>query len=359
MRDLNIKIIQPILPSECHACSWAKSEKCNGPANGAEYLLQGNYNVGCVETKKRELMFIDTFKHPSEKDRINIPTIPTLPRFIPTLKQSALKIPDDLGEYFFGITLGNITGESGNIRYKDVEKIKQSYHLPSNSKLILIGTSPDPKLEQLWKYHETKRIFNHIADMGFACVTTTTFSVWVENSTRPDQLTNQWRNLKSYEILTGLGVPTIPFLFATQDIDFDNLADWLEEHSEIDIVAVYARFFYHDTHFPHFVSYMNRIKNLVPRPLKFLVCGIGKLRNISILKNKFDCYFENSSMSSKTLHGMSCDDNLVYSKSLISIEELFKINLEKNQAACLPIVGSSNIVKSSRQSSDFNIGLIK
>lgn len=329
---------QQILLSECHSCSWGKAGYCVGPRNARTYLMQGDNYTTCLNTEKRELMFSDTFKNFPQLPVDEIKTI-ELPNFVPTAVRSKMKISDEFEDVTFGISLGKITGKRGDISYADVDKIKESFGLPANSKIALICTSADQRLENLWKIHETRRIFERIAEMGFVWVTSLTYSVWQEDFPRPDQLKNQWRNFRSYDAFTSLGLPCIPFLFPVEDCDFENTAKWLSERPAINTIAVYARYYHSEEKFQWFCSFMKKIERLAQRKIRFLVCGIGKGENIARLKERYDCCFENSKMFEKTIHGTICDSKLTYSRSFLSKEDLFRINLTRNTEFCEPKSG--------------------
>lgn len=327
MRNLVQDTNQGILTSECGSCSWKQSGQCDGPIDAHSYLLQGDQFTSCLDTVKREQMFGDTFKYLTFPATNNLPVMPNLPRFIPTIKQSGMIIPSQFADQLFGISLGSILEESGDLNISNVEEIRDKFRMGPKTRLILIGTSSDPKLEKMWKRHRTEKIFERIANLGFECATSSSFSVWAEEFSRPDQLRNFRRNLNSYDLLIEHGLPCIPFLFPIDDIDFVNLQIWLKDRKEIGIVAVYARYCFIEKYFQRLFSSIERIEKMVDRPLKFLICGIGKPNNISRLRDRFDCIFENTSLSSKAIHGMCCDQNLNYFNNPGSREELFTTSL--------------------------------
>lgn len=295
--------------------------------------MQGSNFTSCLDTARREAMFFDTFNgslhiDSGPKSRIEIPY------FLPTVTESGLRIPDTLSAFTFGISMGKILGKRGDISYEHVDQIKLRFGLPSNSKVALIGTGPDPKLESLWKIHKTRNIFERIASMGFEWVTSLTYSVWEREFPRPDQLRNHYRNLRTYDLFTHLGVPCVPFLFPVEEIDFVNTGNWLAQRPAIDTVAVYARYHHRENQFERLLALMSRIERIASRKIRFLVCGIGKADNISRLSKRFDCRFENSKMHEKTIHGQICDSRLRYTPSILSIEDLLRINMARNVEFC-------------------------
>lgn len=281
-------------------------------------------------------MFSDTFRCSTAKSPKIQP--PEIPYFIPTVARSGMIIPDEPTGLTLGVSLGRIIGKRGNLAYKNVEQVRRKFRMPSNAKVALIGTSPDHKLENLWKIRETHCILERIAGMGFDWVTSLTFSVWAKEFPRAHQLTNQWRNFQTYDMFTSLGVPCIPFLFPVEDSDFKSTAKWLADRPEIKTVAVYARYYHQKDNFPIFLDFMERLKLLTNRRMSFLVCGIGKGENIAYLKSKFDARFENSLVFEKSIHGEICDETLEYSQSILSRDELFSINMKKNLEFCMPQV---------------------
>jgi hypothetical protein len=245
-----------------------------------------------------------------------------------------MRISDQFANDLFGISLGKIIGKRGNLSYKNIAEIKRAFGLPVNARIALIGTSPDQRLENLWKIHETHSIFERIAEMGFDLVTSLTYSVWTSEFPRPDQLRNHYRNLWTYDVFAALGIPCIPFLFPVEDIDFVNTAKWLADRPNINTIAVYARYYHVPDKFRLFMSFMKRLEMLVDWKIRFLVCGIGSGENIARLMRSFDCRFENSKMFEKTIHGHVCDSNLKYSGSILTKDDLFRINLAKNKEFC-------------------------
>ena len=336
MRSLSKEPRQQVLLSECHSCSWGHADLCNGPRDAATYLMQGENFISCLDTSRRETMFWDTFKRTVPPSSRSPSDLNDIPYFIPTITESGTKISDDFANNTFGISLGKIIGKRGNLSYSNVDQIKSKFGLPSDSDLVLIGTSPDPQLENLWKIHERFGVFERIANMGFIWVTSLTYSVWIDDFPRPDQLRNQYRNLWTYDLFTYYGVQCIPFFFPVEDIDFQNLAIWLAKRPSIKTIGIYARYHHQEVEFQRLLVYMERIQNLTDNDVNFLVCGIGKGENIARLKAHFNCFFENSKMFEKTIHGEICDSSLIYSPSNLSIDKLFHVNFEHSMDFCKP-----------------------
>lgn len=325
---------QPVLLSDCHSCSWGLNGLCNRPLNGNSYLLQGENYIGCLDVAKREAFFVDTFKKiiPIPKSS-NQHTI-EIPPLIITVT-SGMKIPDSLENFVFGISLGKIVTKSGKLRYANVNEIKAKFGIPKKAKIVLIGTGEDYTLEHLWKIQEKEQIFEKIAKMGFYAVTSLTWSVWEEDFPRPDQIRNQHRNYQSYDLLANFGMPCIPFLFLVDDIDFENANKWLLKRPDIHTVAIYARYYRDSTKFYKLLSYLEKIKKYIKRPLKFLIVGVAKADNISLLKKKFQVNFVYGKPFYAALKGgRVCDSNLKYSESDLPKEKLIEVNFIRNYRFC-------------------------
>jgi hypothetical protein len=282
----------------------------------------------------RERLFADTFKTPLPISNPKRISLPQLPAFIATVGESSMTIPADLEANTFGISLGKIIGEKGNLTVSSIEDIRAKFGIPGRSKVILIGTGQDRPLENLWKIHRTHQIFERLAQIRFDCVTSLTFSVWNTEFPRPDQLRNYHRNLWTYDRFVSLGVPCIPFFFPVDEGDFAYLKIWLSQRPEVNTVAVYARFFHREEAFSSYINYLVKIQECAGRKLRFLVCGIGKPENIERLGRKFNCLFENSSMYAKSIHGLVCDSQLKYGHSPFALDDVFRINLQRNLSFC-------------------------
>ena len=241
-----------------------------------------------------------------------------------------MKFSKELENYTFGISLGRIIGKRGNLKYKDTNEIKTKFGIPLKSKIVLIGTGEDTQLENMWKIHETQYIFERISKMGFDWVTSLTWSVWEEDFPRPDQIRNQQRNFLSYDLFVNLGIPTIPFLFLVDDIDFENAKKWLDERPDIYTVAIYARYYRSSENFHKLLKYLEKIEDYISRPIEFMIVGIAKGDNMSLLSKKFRVKFVNGKPFHRAKCGLICNNELEYSKSDLPKEDILKINLHKN-----------------------------
>ncbi|HEX8197854.1 MAG TPA: hypothetical protein VF571_16805 [Pyrinomonadaceae bacterium] len=325
---------QSVLNFACDTCSWKVSKLCNGATNGKSYLLQGENYIGCFDVAKRESFFFDTFKtkipipKSSHQNRLN------LPPYTLTVNRG-MTIPNCLENFVFGISLGKIIGKRGYLRYKDVNEIKLKFGIPMKARVALIGTGDDKQLEIFWKIHQANQVFEKIARMGFDWVTSLTWSVWEEDFPRPDQIRNQQRNFQSYDLFANLGVPCIPFLFLIDEIDFENTNQWLQERPDINTVAIYARYYRDSNTIFKLLKYLEKIQEYVKRPLEFLIVGIAKADNISLLKKKFNVKFVNGKPYYATVKGgRLCNSKLEYSKSDLPKEEVLRINFLRNYGFC-------------------------
>lgn len=328
------KYLQPVLLSDCHSCSWGVNGLCNRPLNGKSYLLQGENYIGCLDTLKRESFFIDTFKKNIPIPKSSNQQVVEIPYLIITVTDG-LKIPESLENFVFGISLGKIITKKGKLKYTNVDEIKTKFGIPTNAKVVLIGTGNDFALEHLWRIHEKEKIFEKISKMGFYAVTSLTWSVWEEDFPRPDQIRNQQRNYQSFDLLANFGVPCIPFLFLIDNIDFENANKWLLERPDIQTVAIYGRYYRDPAKFSKLLNYLEKIKKFIKRPLKFLIVGIANADNISLLKKKFQVNFVYGKPFYAALKGgRICDSKLKYSESDLPKEKLLEVNFIRNYKHC-------------------------
>lgn len=323
---------QTVLNFACDNCPWRVTERCDGPINGETYLMQNNTLVPCVDVLRRGEFFADI------SDRI-IPVPATshqhkinLPPFIASIKDGLI-LPMDFGNYTFAIPLGKILNKKGELIYKTVNIIKRRFGLPQGSKLVLIGTGKDEKIEPMWKNSDKNQIWEHIAAMGFDWVTPPCFSVWTETP-RAHQIWSQDRILQAHDILAELGVPSIPFLFPVDDSDFKMTQRWLNDRPDITKIAVYGRYYRSSKDFPHFLNLMRRIQKLADRPLEFLVVGLAMADKIFSIMEEFEATIVNGKAFHRAYAGEICRPDLTYKASNAPRIDLTLYNFKQNFDYC-------------------------
>ena len=205
----------------------------------------------------------------------------------------------------FAISLGYFL----KVKHLPIAKLRERLKLPSSAQLALIGTADDYVIERMWAKSESMKIWDQIAEFGFAFVTTTTFSVYDED-TRATQIFSQDRNFMTYDILANLGVPTIPFFFPYNEEDYEAAFRWLRERPDINKIAVHAQLRKTDRQFAQFLESMRIIKCEVARPLEFLVVGVARQDRIQTIFREFNASIVSGQPIQKAIVGYMTDDDL-------------------------------------------------
>jgi hypothetical protein len=272
--------------------------------------MQSKSVVGCLGAKRRGFYFSDTHEKfvpipvSSHQNKI------ILPSFIPGIRDGLrVEWPEALPAPLFAVSLGKIISESGNLAFETIDHLRRRFNLPKEARIALIGTSRDYKLEALWKISDREKIWERIANFGFEFVTSSTYSVWDEHP-RADQIRNQDRNFQTHDILANLGAPTIPFLFPVADSDYRAVSDWLQDHPDVNKVAVLAQFYKSTYRFAQFLKNMRAIQNAAQRQLEFLVVGVGQKYKIEVIRREFKASIICSKPFQAALAGRRIKSNL-------------------------------------------------
>lgn len=277
--------VQAVLPLACPSCPYKVTGRCEGPEDGKTYLMQGKGVVGCLDAKRRGMFYEDTYGRflpappSSHQEKI------ILPAFIPGVREG-LRL--DWGEEapLVAVSLGKVVSQTGDLAFRDIDHLRRRLRLPQGARVALIGTGRDARLEAMWKVSDSKRVWERLARFGFEFVTSCTYSVW-DRHPQFDQIRNQDRNFQTHDILAGLGVPTIPFLFPFNSSDYRAAGDWLKARPEVNKVAVLAQFYKSPHKFARFLDNMRLIQAAAPRKLEFLVVGIAQRYKIDAVMNEF------------------------------------------------------------------------
>jgi hypothetical protein len=323
---------QPIFNFACNGCPWMVTGRCHGPSNHNAYLMQDETLVPCIDVERRGLFYEDlnnrliTTPQSSHQHKI------VFPPFIASIKDG-LRLPDNCSQYTFAIPLGKILNKSGSLRYKSIEAIRRRFGLHNASKVVLIGTGKDEKIEAMWKVSDAKRIWEGIAGIGFDWVTTPCFSVWTETP-RAHQIWSQDRILQTHDILANLGVPCVPFLFPIEDVDFKVIAKWLNSHPDVTKVAVYGRYYKNSPDLEEFLNLLRKIQNLTDRALEFLVVGLAMADRILAIAQEFKASFVTGKPFHRAYAGEICKPDLTYVSSSVLRADLTTYNLKQTFDYC-------------------------
>src|SRR5437763_6551543 len=217
----------PVLPFACPPCPYKVTGRCDGPQDSRTYFMQGESFVGCIDPIRRDRFLTDTYDRvipvpsSSHQDKINLPS------FIPGIT-SGLRLRNCKETSLFAVSLGEIIGARGNLLVKTIDDVKHRLGLPAETRIALVGTGKDSRLEALWKISDSQKIWEQISQVGFEWVSSLTYSVW-DDMPRTDQIRNQDRNLQTHDLFANLGVPCIPFLFPFNEKDYVAAGEWLRE----------------------------------------------------------------------------------------------------------------------------------
>jgi hypothetical protein len=187
----------------------------------------------------------------------------------------------------FAVALESIVRKTGTLRFRSIDELKSHLRLRQDTRIALIGTAKDRKIERLWTMSDRSNVWKRIADFGFDFVTSLTFSVYDENP-RADQIYNQDRNFLTHDMFANLGAPSIPFLYPYNDEDYADAFSWLRARPDIYRVAVLAQFYKTNRQFEQFLQNMRLIQDGVGHVLEFLVVGVARRDRIASILREFD-----------------------------------------------------------------------
>lgn len=208
--------------------------------------------------------------------------------FIPVLETgmpSELKLnPSRL----YGVNLRSVIDRNGHFKYKNAETLRTGLRLPSTGRLALFMTATDPLIERAWEYSEDRDIWQRLASFNFEFVTCATFSVY-DDEPRSDQIYNQDRNFRTYDVFCELGVPCIPFLFfnPSSDLDYRNVINWLVKRRDVVNVAVLAHSYKHERAFERLLTQTRSIARDAGRPLQFVFVGASTIDKVRLVLDEY------------------------------------------------------------------------
>ena len=193
----------------------------------------------------------------------------------------------------YGVYLRTVIDSYGNFKYKTGENLRKGLRLPATSRLALFVTATDTLIERAWEYSEGRELWQRLANFNFEFVTSATFSVY-EDEPRSDQIYNQDRNFRTYNLFCDLGVPCIPFLFfnPSSDLDYREVISWLKRRPDVGKVAVLAHSYKHDRAFRRMLVQVRSIAADAERPLQFLFVGVSTILKVrQVLSEYSDAVF--------------------------------------------------------------------
>jgi hypothetical protein len=263
--------------------------RCEGAiTRGSIEREQGEGLIGCRDPERIK-SFYDYLRNvnaisaqPSQHNRLS------LPGFIPVLETgmpSELKLTRNR---LYGVYLRSLIDRHGNFKYRTADSLRKGLHLPQDGRLALFMTATDTLIERAWAYSEDRNLWERLAAFNFEFVTSATFSVY-EDEPRSDQIYNQDRNFRTYDVFCNLGVPCIPFLFfnPSSDLDYRNIISWLVKRRDVQKVAVLAQSYKHERAFERMLIQTRSIAIDAGKPLQFVFVGASTIDKVRLILSEY------------------------------------------------------------------------
>lgn len=303
----------------CSVCPYGATARCEGLDAYPDLPPAAEGAIGC-RSPGRQAFFYENL-HRRDVDGKGREVLPPgrLPAFIPLLVRVLPRATRLDPSILYGVSYTSVILEGGTVRHKTAESLRRELALGPEAGLCLIGTGKDARLERAWAQSERHDLWRRLASLPFELVTTTTFSVW-ERQPRFDQIYNQERNLYSYDRLTALGMPTVPFVFFRSGTDLRALRDWLQSRPKIDLVAVLAQFYRRSDDFERLIEGMHQLQSFLGRRLRFLVVGCATRQKVERLFSEFStATIASSKPVMKAIRGRATTADLTHEKADPSI----------------------------------------
>ena len=279
--QIALRLASPV----CKVCPYGVEGRCKGPSTAASVWDRGQGEIGCTDTARQYYFYRNLMRHrPFHLQPL--PSIPRLPAFMPVLGRGVAKditLPDGL---LYGISLGRLLKDSGELRYRSQDHLRRAFRIPKNARICLLGTGQEDLLmEALHRSLETN-LWQALQELGFDLATSATFAVW-EKQSRFDQIYAQDRNFASHDHLANLGVPTVPFFFCAEEEDYAAAARWLAERPQVNTVAALAQFHKTPRGFSGFFKSLCKFRDKMPRHFHLLIIGCGAADKIRQVYKEF------------------------------------------------------------------------
>lgn len=152
-------------------------------------------------------------------------------------------------------------------------ELAERFRIPETATVVASGVDRDVKLEAWWAFADRELIMSTLRDLRIALVTVPNFSLFL-NVPRPDNLHSIKRIALGWAELMAAGIPAALHLNARTDQDYARWMRFVQERSEVEIVAfefrtgagVPSRIDWH-------VDRLCRIADVSGRPLTLVVRG--------------------------------------------------------------------------------------
>lgn len=277
----------------CVGCPYQVSGRCNGPTDVAIYNEVQKAFVGCADPKKI-LHYSDLYRNFVASGGSNQGRLKFDSRYVPQFFSRKRDEVLDLENRLVYVALERLIKTNGTINFGSKEALLRALGLNATTRIALVGTCRDITLERFWTQSTIGDAWARIADFGFEFVTGLSFSVYDEWPLFSQKF-NQDRNFLSHDILSSMGVPSIPFLMPAADEDYTYVAKWLLNRCDVKTVAVHGTSLTRSERlFRGLIERMRRIREISPRPLRFLVVGVAKPSQMRRVLSDFDAIILNS-----------------------------------------------------------------
>jgi hypothetical protein len=285
-----LPVIQNLIPFveiNCSKCPIKKEGLCEGTFDFKTYSMKGEHLAGCLDLERLEKYFFEVFDIyepiPKSYNQENL----NLPSTILGIKDGRIDLTRFDTIPLFAVPYSEFAKNNGDLKYRNMQHLKEVLELPINSRVALIGTSMEKKQQAVWKISNSHDIWKRISEFGFEFATSMTFPVWDINP-RSDQIINQLRNYLSSDILANLGVPMIPFIYPFDECDYRNFGKWIEKRPSIKKLAILARYYKTDFQFAQLINNMKKIQSYAKREIEFLIVGVTKPSKIQMALQNFN-----------------------------------------------------------------------
>jgi very-short-patch-repair endonuclease len=198
---------------------------------------------------------------------------PALPSVVPLIghkyrRKSALNEPVVAVPLYELFHMG-----SGQPHVRTRAEFAARFRVPETATVVASGVDRDIKLEAWWAFADRELIMSTQRDLGIALVTVPNFSLFL-NVPRPDNLHRIKRIVLGWAELMAAGIPAALHLNARTDQDYARWMRFVQECSEVEIVAFEfrtgagapSRIDWH-------VDRLRRIADVAGRPLTLVVRG--------------------------------------------------------------------------------------
>lgn len=288
---LSIQLVLPrmLRVPACDSCPYMTAGRCEGAiTRGSAELETGPGLIGCHDTKRIRTYFEYL------RDVEPIPPQPSQhtqlspPGFIPVLESGMPRGIELNPSRLYGVYLRSIIDCHGSFKYKTADTLRKGLHMSPNGRLAMFMTATDTLIERAWEYSEMRDFWHRLANFDFEFVTSATFSVY-EDEALSDQIYNQDRNFRTYEVFSKLGVPCIPFLFfnPSSNLDYQNVINWLVEREDIKYVAILAHSYKHPRAFERMLTQTRSIARDAGRRLQFVFVGASTIDKVRLILDEY------------------------------------------------------------------------